>query len=362
MMAIFGLTIIASLSAKSILKGLSMGALGLALACIGMDPVLGKARFTFGSTFLGGGINMIPAVIGLFSVSQVFTSLKNPLKKADGTGLTDIKSSRISLKDICRYPVAYIRSSVVGIIIGIIPGTGGDVSSYLAYQMGKMMSKAPQEYGHGSREGVGCCQAASSSCTGGTLIPTLTLGVPGNATAAVLLSGLTIHGLTPGYALFTSNQSTTYPFILALYISTILTLLIGLFGAKYFAKVTLIPKEILSGAVLMLSVMGSYAIRNKPQDVIVMIVFGVFGYLLKCYKYDVVPIVLGLILGPIAEQGLAQMLILNKNSLANSMLSLFGRPICIALMILSAASVAYPLYTNRKEAKKMKEIQEVEED
>ncbi|MBQ7534449.1 MAG: tripartite tricarboxylate transporter permease [Stomatobaculum sp.] len=362
MMAIFGLTIIASLSAKSILKGLSMGALGLALACIGMDPVLGKARFTFGSTFMGGGINMIPAVIGLFSLSQVFTSLKNPLKKADGSGLVKIKSSRISLPDLCRYPLSYIRSSVVGIIIGIIPGTGGDVSSYLAYQMGKMMSKHPEEYGNGSREGVGCCQAASSSCTGGTLIPTLTLGVPGNATAAVLLSGLTIHGLTPGYALFTSNQSTTYPFILALFISTVLTWLIGLFGAKYFARVTLIPKEILSGAVLMLSVMGSYAIRSKPQDVIVMIVFGVVGYLLKCYKYDVVPIVLGLILGPIAEQGLAQMLILNKNSLASSMMSLFGRPICIALMLLSAASIAYPLWTNRKEAKKAKEIQEIEED
>lgn len=209
-----------------------------------------------------------------------------------------IKSSRISIPDLCRYPLSYIRSSVVGIIIGIIPGTGGDVSSCLAYQMGKMMSKHPEEYGNGSKEGVGCSQATSSSCTGGTLIPTLTLGVPGNATAAVL----------------------------------------------------------------MLSVMGSYAIRSKPQDVIVMIVFGVVGYLLKCYKYDVVPIVLGLILGPIAEQGLAQMLILNKNSPASSMLSLFGRPICIALMLLSAASSAYPLWTNRKEAKKAKEIQEVEKD
>jgi putative tricarboxylic transport membrane protein len=351
MMAVFGLTIIASLSVKNVLKGLMMGCAGLLVACIGMDPVLGRARFTFGHTFLMGGINMIPAVIGLFSVSQVLGNLKNPIEIADKSSIAQFKSARVRLLDLVRYPVTYIRSAVLGIIIGIIPGTGGDVASYVAHNVGKMFTKE-ENFGNGAREGVACCESANNAVTGGTLIPTLTLGVPGNATTAILLGALTVHGLIPGYGLFTTQKSITYPFIAALFIANVIMMLIGLFGAKHFALVTLTPKNILSVCVLMLSIMGSYAIRGNVGDVFVMLVFGVAGFFMRAYQYNVVPIVLGLILGPIAEEGLSQALTLNQNSLSLVLGSLFTRPICVVLMIFMVISVAYPFYTEWKAEKK----------
>lgn len=341
MMALFGLTIIASLSTKDVIKGLVMGCVGLVLACIGMDPILGRARFTFGTTFLMGGVTMIPVVIGLFSVSQVFTSLKDPLQEASKDSIATFKSAKIGLKDMARHPWTYLWAAIIGLIVGIIPGTGGDVASYVSHNTGRMFTKDP-DYGHGSREGVAWCEAANNAVTGGTLIPTLTLGVPGNATTAVLLSALTIQGLTPGYGLFTSEKAITYPFICALFIANVMMLVIGMFGAKHFARVTLTPKNILNACVLFLSVIGTFAIRGNVKDVGMMLLFGVIGYLLKLYKYNVVPIVLGLILGPIAEAGLSQALLLNGNSLSAVLMSLFARPICVVLMILMVISVATP--------------------
>lgn len=350
MMALFGLTIIASLSTRDVLKGLMMGCAGLVVACIGMDPMLGQSRFTFGSTFLMGGITMIPAVIGLFSVSQIFMTLKDPVQLADKDMIAQFKAARLHWKDLVRYPVTYLRSAVIGIVVGIIPGTGGDVASYVSHNVGRVFSKE-EDFGHGAREGVACCESANNAVTGGTLIPTLTLGVPGNATTAVLLSGLTIQGLTPGYGLFTTEKQITYPFICALFIANLLMLLIGMFGAKHFARVTLTPKNILSAFVLSLSVMGTYAVRGNLKDVVVMLVFGVIGFLLKLYKYNVVPIVLGLILGPIAEAGLSQAMLLNGNSLSNTLLSMTTRPICIVLFLLMAASVCAPFILDARRAK-----------
>lgn len=350
MMALFGLTIIASLSTKDVIKGLMMGCVGLVLACVGIDPVLGSVRFTFGSTFLMGGITMIPVVIGLFSVSQVFATMKDPLKVSDKNSIVKYNASRVTLKDMLKYPKIYLWSSLIGLIVGIIPGTGGDVASYVSHNTGRMFTKDP-DYGNGSREGVAWCEAANNAVTGGTLIPTLTLGVPGNATTAVLLSALTIQGLTPGYGLFTTEKQITYPFICALFIANVMMMLIGIFGAKHFAKVTLTPKNILNAFVLFLSVIGTYAIRGNVMDIAVMLIFGVIGYLLKLYKYNVVPIVLGLILGPIAEAGLAQAMLLNNNSFAQTLMSMFTRPICIVLMLLMITSVCAPFIMERKKAK-----------
>ncbi len=308
MMALFGLTIIASLSTKDVIKGLMMGCVGLVIASIGMDPMLGKARFTFGSTFLMGGITMIPAVIGLFSVSQIFSTMKDPVHLSDKSMIAQFKSAKIHLKDLARYPVTYLRSAIIGIVVGIIPGTGGDVASYVSHNIGKMFSKEQ-------------------------------------------LSGLTIQGLTPGYGLFSSEKEITYPFICALFIANVLMLLIGMFGAKHFAKVTLTPKNILSAFVLFLSMIGTYAVRGNLNDVVVMLVFGVLGYLLKLYKYNVVPIVLGLILGPIAETGLSQAMLLNNNSLGATLLSMLTRPICLVLLSLMIASIAVPfIMDGRKKA------------
>jgi len=260
----------------------------------------------------------------------------------DRSAIAQFKSARPYLRDLIRYPLVYVRSAIIGIIVGIIPGTGGDVASYISHNIGKMASK-DAEFGRGSREGVASCEAANNAVTGGTLIPTLTLGVPGNATTAVLLSGLTIHGLTPGYGLFTSDRGVIYPFIFALFIANLLMLLIGMLGAKRFAMVTLTPGNVLGTCVLALSIMGTYAVHGNTGDVVVMLVFGIVGFVLRLYQYNLVPIVLGMILGPIAEAGFSQAMLLNKRSLARTVGSLFVRPICVVLIVFMAISVAYPI-------------------
>lgn len=347
LLALFGLAIIASLSTKNMLKGLIMGCFGLLIATIGMDPVMGKARFTFGTTYLLGGISLIPAVIGLFSITQVFSSMNDGFGVLHKENITEFRKSSTNIKDLFRYPATYIRSSIIGIIIGIIPGTGGDVASYLSHNIGKMFTK-DKDYGNGSPEGVAACEAANNAVVGGTLIPTLTLGIPGNATTAILMGGLTLHGLTPGYTLFTSNANTIFPFIFSLFLASILFLIIGLKGAKYFALATLTPRNLLSGMVILLSTVGSFAMRGNIIDVIVMLIFGVLGYVLKLYKYSIVPIVLGMILGRMAEESLQQALLLNDNSLSAIFMSFLGRPICIVLIIFILLSIAYPIYTDRK--------------
>lgn len=354
LMAAFGLTIIASLSTKSILKGLMMGCVGLVVACIGMDPMQGQARFTFGNHFLMGGITMIPAVIGLFSVSQIFTTIKDPIVPADKSMIAQFKAAKIHLKDLVRYPVVYLRSAIIGIVVGIIPGTGGDVSSYVSYNMGKLFSKERDQFGDGSREGVACCEAANNAVTGGTLIPTLTLGIPGNATTAILLSGLTIHGLAPGYSLFTSGKNITYPFIMALFLANLAFVIIGLLGAKYFARVTLTPQSILSACVLNLSLIGCYGVRGNIRDVYAMLAFGLVGYLLKLYKFNIVPIVLGMILGDIAEEALQQGLILYNGSVPAMFATFFQRPICVVLMLLMVVSVCAPFIMEARKGKQSK--------
>ncbi len=351
LMAAFGLTIIASLSTKSIIKGLMMGCIGLLIACVGMDPVMGRARFTFGSTYLMGGITMIPAVIGLFSISQVFSSLKDTLKPRSQEDIVRYKTARFKVKDFFRYPITYLWSSLIGLVIGIIPGTGGDVASYVAYNTGKIVSKEREQFGNGSRDGVAACEAANNAVVGGTLIPTLTLGIPGNATTAILLSGLTIHGLTPGYSLFTDGKGVTYPFIMSMFLANLAFVLIGVFGAKYFARVTLTPQNILSAVVLNLSLIGCYAVRGNVRDVYVMLIFGVAGYLLKLYKFNIVPIVLGMILGDIAEEALQQGLILYDNDLGAIFATFLQRPICIALLLMMVVSVCAPFVMERRKKK-----------
>ncbi|MGO5061788.1 tripartite tricarboxylate transporter permease [Lawsonibacter sp. LCP25S3_F5] len=353
MMALFGLTIIASLSTKDVLKGLMMGCVGLVVACIGMDPMQGQARFTFGNHFLMGGITMIPAVIGLFSVSQIFTTIKDPIVPADKSMIAQFKAAKIHLKDLVRYPVVYLRSAIIGIVVGIIPGTGGDVASYVSHNTGRMFSKE-EDFGHGAREGVACCEAANNAVTGGTLIPTLTLGIPGNATTAILLSGLTIHGLAPGYSLFTSGKNITYPFIMALFLANLAFVIIGLLGAKYFARVTLTPQSILSACVLNLSLIGCYGVRGNIRDVYAMLAFGLVGYLLKLYKFNIVPIVLGMILGDIAEEALQQGLILYNGSVPAMFATFFQRPICVVLMILMVISVCTPFIMEARKGKQSK--------
>ncbi len=339
MLAVFGLTIIVTLTAKSMLKGIISGILGLIFGTVGMDPLLAYPRFTFDQSSLLTGISLVPALIGLFSISQVFIMVteKRGIVEVD---TSSIKITKPTLKDLYRYPVTYIRSAIIGTFIGMLPGAGASIAAFLGYNEGKRFSKTPEKYGTGLREAVGAAEAANNGVTGGSLITLLTLGIPGNSVTAILLGGLMIQGLRPGNELFTANAHISYPFMIGLFIANIFMLFIGLYGSRHFAHVVKTPINILVPIIVVLGIMGSYAINNNMFDVYIMVFFGVVGYLLRIYGFNTAPVVLGIILGPIAEKGLTQSFVLARGG---SVLKLFlTRPICLFLLVLIIISLLTP--------------------
>lgn len=349
MLGVFGLTIIASLSGKDILRGLIGGALGLLLGSIGMDPQYGFTRYTFGQMGLLTGLPLVPALIGLYSISQILSMI------VDGSGTVNIDSSldkirryKMSFRDLIKYPKTYFTCGILGTFIGMVPAAGGSIAAFLGYDMAKRISKKPDEFGKGNREGIAGPESANNGVTGGSLIPMMTLGIPGNAVSAVMMGALMLHGLIPGYDLFSTKAAITYPFIIGLFIANIIMLVCGLFGAEQFAKVNRIPQHFLATIILILTVIGSFAVNNSYPDVFIMLIMGVIGYFLRRMGYDMSPIVLGLILGPIAEKGFMRTLIINKGNLGATMLSFVTRPICLLLLVISIISIIAPLYSNYK--------------
>lgn len=350
LIAIFGLTIIGSLASKSMIKGLASGVIGLVIGTIGVDVLTGYPRYTFGVSFLESGISLVPALIGLFSLSQVMIQMEGGLqqktsdkpKKLAGRILPTKKEFRMISPTI-------LRSSGIGIVSGMLPGAGGDIGSWIGYNEAKRFSKNRDKIGTGHIEGVAAPEAANNAVTGGALIPLLTLGIPGSSTTAVLLGGLTIQGLIPGHTLFTQHADITYSVIIGFLIANILMGVIGLSAARIFIKASQAPMVILSPIIIILCVVGSYAINNNFIDVWIMLVFGLGGYFLRKTGFHPAPIIIGMILGPIAENGLRQSFVLSKGSVLVYFLS---RPISIILIILIILSLFSPLlikaYKNRK--------------
>ena len=354
LLGVFGLSIIASLCSKSLLKGLLGGLLGLLIGTVGMDPQAGFPRYTFDVMNLMTGIPLVPALIGLYSIAQVLQlTIERSKFIVNEEALAAMKGKRSSLLDLVRHVRIYIVSGIIGIIVGIIPGAGANIASFLSYNEAKRVSKTPELFGHGSREGIAASEAGNNGVTGGALIPMLTLGIPGNAVTAILLGGLMIQGLLPGNDLFTVKANVTYPFIMGFFMANIFMLLLGLFCAGQFAKVVRVPSNFLAATILVLTVVGSFAINNSIVDVYIMLAFGLLGYLLKVLDFDSTPIVLGMILGPIAEKGLLQTIILKKG-IVPGVMSMFSRPICLALMALTVLSLLTPAIQNWKAKKKAK--------
>lgn len=360
LLAVFGLSIVGGLSKENMLQNLIGGMLGIMLACVGSDPMTGVTRYTFGIPELLTGINLVPALIGLYSVPQIVSMAtstshavvdKDVIKKAKGG---------FKLKELVGYPIDYIRSALIGIVIGIIPGPGGNTASWLAYSQGKMYSKTPEQFGKGCRQAIANTEAANNGVTGGSMIPMLALGIPGNAIAAVLLSGLMIKGLAPGYAMFSTNANVTYTFVFGLVIANIMMLIIGLVAAKYVAVVALVPQNILGACVAVLCVIGSFAVSNSMMNVYIMLVMGALGLLLKKIKFDSTPIVLGMILGSMAESNFGRSILINK-TIGGMFVDMFHRPICIVIMILIVATLSMPKIQEVTAARKQKKSAATEE-
>ncbi|MCC5909161.1 MAG: tripartite tricarboxylate transporter permease [Clostridiaceae bacterium] len=337
-LSIFGLTIIAGVSSKSILKGLISGVVGLAISTIGMDPITGVPRFTFGVRYLLDGVPFTAMLIGLFSMSQVLIMAESKMKdKAKAKDLED--KVMLSWGEIKRILPTCLRSTVIGTVTGILPGAGGTIAAYMGYNEAKRFSKHKEEFGQGSIEGVAGAEAANNAVTGGSLIPTLTLGIPGNSVTAILLGGLIIQGMRSGPELFTSHARVTYTFFAGFAVVNVFMLFVGLFAGKYFAKVASVKDSILIPIVFALSVIGSFSIYNRMFDVWVMFIFGIIGYFVKKLDLNPAAIVLALILGPIGESGLRRTLILSRGSYA----PFFTSTVSWVLIIMSIVSLFSPI-------------------
>ena len=345
-LSIFGLTIIAGVASKSLVKGLISGALGLLLSTIGLDPITGTKRFMFGQAFLAEGINTTCALIGLFSMSQVFILAEKKIKeRAKASKVTD-KMSLTRAEKKMLWPTV-LRSWIIGNITGILPGAGASIACFIGYNTAQQFSKHKEDFGHGAIEGVAGSEAANNAVTGGSLIPTLTLGIPGESVTAVLMGGLIIQGLSPGPELFTKYAPMTYTFFAGFVLVQFFMLGIGLLGCRGFAQISRLSDAILIPCVTVLCVVGSYAIHKNFSDVILMMIFGVIGYLMRKFDLNTAAIVLALILGPIGEKGLRNALRVSRGSIS----VLFSSVVCWVLIALCIVGILSPFLMSKLEKK-----------
>ena len=345
-LGIFGLTIIAGVSSKSIVKGLMSGAMGLIISTIGLDPIDGTKRFMFGQAFLAEGINTTCALIGLFSMSQVFILAEKEIKKRAKAAKFSDKIT-LTREERRKIRPTIIRSWIMGNIIGILPGDGASIACFLGYNSAKQFSKTKEEFGHGAIEGVAGSEAANNAVTGGSLIPMLTLGIPGESVTAVLMGGLIIQGLAPGPELFTKHAAMTYTFFAGFVLVQFFMLAIGTLGCRGFAQISRLSDAILIPCVTVLCVIGSYAIHRNMSDVVVMIIFGVLGYLMRKFDLNTAAVVLALILGPISEKGLRGALRVSGGDIG----CLFQSPVSWVLIILSIIGIFSPFFMDKFERK-----------
>lgn len=331
LLAFMGLMMVGSLGGKSVAKGLITAVIGVTLGTVGLDAISAVPRFTFGNVYMMNGINYIVAMIGLFGISEVLVQILDKDKPIIKQKLDKIVPD---FKDVIKHLPLTLRSSVVGTIIGALPGAGGDLAALIAYDQAKRTVKNPEvPFGEGAIEGLVAPEAANNANIGGAFIPMLTLGIPGDSVTAILIGALTIHGMQPGPTLMSSTPDLFYYIIGALVLANIFLLIFGLTGVKIFARLVEIPRGILLPAIVVLSVIGVYAINNSLYDIFWMVGFGVFGYFLKRYDYPVAPAVLGIILAKLIENNFRRAIILD-GTIPSMVLHCFTSPISLILILI----------------------------
>lgn len=329
LLALFGIIISANIASESLVKGLIAGLIGLGLATIGIDTINGIQRFTFEEAVLMDGIDLIAVLIGLFGITEVIEALMDlrpPLKRKS------FASSIPSKKMLKSYLPIGIKSSAIGGVIGAIPGAGADIAAWVSYDVAKRSSKSPETFGKGNPEGIVAAETANNACVPGSYVPMLTLGIPGDSVTAVIIGGLLLHGLQPGPLLMVNDPGIIYQFFIILVISALLMLIMGLAFSTLFEKVLLFPKSVVLTIVTVFSVIGTFAVNGREFDIAVMLVFGVLGYGMKKLGVSAPPLVLGLILGLMAEENFRRAMV----SADFSFLPFITRPISIFLILLIA--------------------------
>lgn len=336
-LAVFGLTAISVLLAGNPVKGFLSACLGLFIGLIGLDALTGSQRFTFGTPELIGGVDIIVILTGLYAIPPAIDLMVG--RAGIAAGRIDISGKRAPFRWRSLVPV-WIRSSGIGLVIGLIPALGGNIAALLAWNEQRRWTRDPEAYGSGEPDGLAAPECANNADTGATLIPALTLGIPGNAVAAVVLGALLVHGLRPGPELFRANADIVYGFMLAMLVTAGMMYVIGKFGARLYVNVLRMPGRLLGPIVLGLTVVGVYSIHNSMFEVWLMLGFGALGFVMERLNIPTAPAVLAVILGPIAEESLRRALLISGGDAS----ALLAGPISWLLAALTAAAVLSPLY------------------
>jgi len=332
-LSLFGVIICGNLTApKDPLKGWMSGIFGLFIATIGMDVIQAYPRFTFGSIQLSGGLSLIPALVGLYGVPEVLTSLSEIQKQEKAM---QIKRVIPRLRDLWFNRKNIVRSGVVGVIVGAIPGVGENIASYVAYDFAHRASKTPEKFGKGAEEGLIAAETANNACVGGAIIPVLALAVPGSPPAAVLMAAMWLHGMRPGPLLMIESPNYVYEVSAMFLMATFAMLILGLSMVRTMVKILNIKNAVLMPIVFILCAIGSFAISGRIFDILVMLIFGIIGYGVRKMEYADAPLILGLILGDMLDENLRRSLMLTSGSL----IPLFTRPICMVLIILIGLTI-----------------------
>lgn len=314
MVCVFGLTIIAGVSGKSIIRGLISACIGLLISCVGADPMTSYDRFTFGVNRLYLGMDLAVCLIGLFALVEILSKAEKSrhAMHMDTRKMQD--DGKITKEEYKRMARPVLLSSLIGVLVGIIPGTGASEASWFSYSQAKNMSKHPEEFGHGSVEGIAAAESANNAVTGATLIPLLTLGIPGDGTVAIMLSALMINGLNPGISLFTTDGAIMYAIMLGLILVNLFMFLQGKFLTTLFAKVVSVPQEILTPIIVIFCMAGAYSVNENYFDVGIALVFAALAWILRKLELPAVPILLGMVLGEMTETNFRRALLISNGN------------------------------------------------
>ncbi|MEF1309763.1 tripartite tricarboxylate transporter permease [Vibrio mytili] len=337
--AVFGLCSIIFLLGEDPLKGLIAACFGVVVSMVGVDPISGEDRFTFGYLELVDGINIVILLVGLYALPPVIDLLETPLKSKAMNSSLQTESILRSAPKMVRFWLTWLRSSFIGICIGILPGAGGSMAAFMSYNEARRVSKTPETWGHGEPEGVAASETANNADTASALIPALTLGIPGTAVAAVMLGGLLVHGLQPGPMLFRDNPDIVFGFMWQFLFGAILLIFLGgTLATNSFAKLLKLPRPVLGSIIMVLMFIGVYSINERMFDVYLMLGFGLIGYAMDKFKFPLPPVVLGLILGGFAEENLRLALLIGGGDWS----ILFDNTTSLVLVALTVAVVVGP--------------------
>ena len=330
LLALFGLATVGSVSTKNYAKGLISVMIGLVISMIGLDPLMGTKRLTFGIQNLAGGVSTVPALVGFFGFAEVLSVVYNMKQEQN---VLAMEKAKVSLKEILKSWKLSLYTSTIGLLVGALPGAGGPVASFIAYNEAKRLVKKPEvPFGEGAVEGIVASESSNNACIGGALIPMLTLAVPGDAVTAIILSVFYVHGLQPGPLFITQNKESFYSIVVAGIIACFALLLLGLIVAPRICKVITIPKNIMIPVVTSLCVIGSFAFNNRLFDVGLMFFFGLMGFMMRRFDYPVAPLILAMVLGKMMDSNFRQAVSLASSS-DNPFMAMFGHPITIVLSI-----------------------------